>query len=235
MYCGNSKIKRKVSLILAIGGVGKRMGLNMPKQFIEVEGKPIFIFPLEIAQKNDIIDEIIIVTTKESVEEVYKICKKFKISKVKEIVIGGKERQDSIYNAVKAIEKTDIVVVQDGVRPFLKERYIKECCEVVDSSNLGAVVGVKAKDTIKVVNSDLEVVTTPKRENLILVHTPQAFKFSILKKAYKKAFHEGFIGTDDASLVENLGEKVKIILGDYDNIKITTKEDLEILKNIYKV
>lgn len=225
MYSSDSK----VTLILAAAGVGKRMGLGYPKQFLEHKGRPLFILPLEIAQKNSIIDDIIVVTNGENVSLVQEYCKKYEITKVKHVVAGGKERQNSIYNALKYDENSDIILVQDGVRPFLKDRYIEECCRVVAEEKVGAVVGVQVKDTIKIVDENFEVKSTPRRADLIAVHTPQAFSGKVLKEAYKRAEQENFLGTDDSSLVERIGEKVKIILGDYDNIKITTQEDLKFL------
>ena len=155
-----------------------------------------------------------------------------KIKKVKKILAGGKERQDSIYNALKEDEGSTYILVQDGVRPFMKEKYIEMTCAALDrdKSLAGAVIGVPVKDTIKVVGLDGEILATPNRAGLVAVHTPQTFRGDILKKAYKKAEAEKFLGTDDSSLVERIGEKVKIITGDYDNIKITTLEDLLSLK-----
>lgn len=230
MYCGDSKIKKKVTLILAAAGVGKRMGLGYPKQFLEHKEKPLFIFPLEVAQSSEIVDDIIISTNHDNVDIVKKYCEKYGIDKVRNVVAGGKERQDSIYNALEHDDNSDIILVQDGVRPFLKEKYIKECCDVIEKENCGAVIGVKVKDTIKVINDNGIVENTPKRDTLIAVHTPQGFSGDILKAAYNRAKKENFLGTDDSSLVERLGYKVKIVLGDYDNIKITTQEDLTFLK-----
>ena len=226
MYSSDSEIKkRKITLILAAAGIGKRMGLDYPKQFFEHNGKPLFIFPLEI-------DEIIIVTNENNIDLVEKQCNKYNIKKVKKILAGGKERQDSIYNALKEDEGSTYILVQDGVRPFMKEKYIEMTCAALDrdKSLAGAVIGVPVKDTIKVVGLDGEILATPNRAGLVAVHTPQTFRGDILKKAYKKAEAEKFLGTDDSSLVERIGEKVKIITGDYDNIKITTLEDLLSLK-----
>lgn len=232
MYCGDAEIKHKVTMIVAAAGVGKRMNLGYPKQFLEWKGKPLFIFPLNVAQKSSIIDDIIISTNPENIQKVREFCEDFGITKVRAVVAGGKERQDSIYNALSYDKDSDIIIVQDGVRPFLKEKYIEECCRVVADEKKGAVVGVHVKDTIKVVDSNLEVVSTPKRADLIAVHTPQAFSGNILKKAYSMAKNDNFIGTDDSSLVERIGEKVKIIIGDYDNVKITTQEDLNFLESV---
>lgn len=225
MYSSNFK----VTMIVAAAGVGKRMGLGYPKQFLEYKGKPLFIMPLEVAQNSNIVDEIIVVTNKENVSLVENYCNQYGLSKVVKVTEGGKERQNSIYNALKYDNNSDIILVQDGVRPFLKEKYIEECCRVVAEERLGAVVGVQVKDTIKVINENFEVVSTPKRADLIAVHTPQAFEGKLLKEAYEIAERENFLGNDDSSLVERIGGKVKIVLGDYDNIKITTQEDLKFL------
>ena len=233
MYSSDSEIKKKkITLILAAAGIGKRMGLDYPKQFFEYNGKPLFIFPLETAEKSSLIDEIIIVTNENNIDLVKKQCNKYNIKKVKKILAGGKERQDSIYNALKEDEGSTYILVQDGVRPFMKEKYIEMTCAALDrdKSLAGAVIGVPVKDTIKVVGLDGEILATPNRAGLVAVHTPQTFRGDILKKAYKKAEAEKFLGTDDSSLVERIGEKVKIITGDYDNIKITTLEDLLSLK-----
>lgn len=230
MYCGDTEIEYKVTVIVAAAGVGKRMKLGYPKQFLEWNGKPLFITPLEVANNCSLVDDIIVTTNKENVEIVKDLCRKFKITKLKAVTPGGKERQNSIYNALLCDENSDIILVQDGVRPFLKEKYIKECCDIVVNEKKGAIVGVKVKDTIKIINENMEVVSTPLRENLIAVHTPQAFPGNIIKDAYKKAEEDGFLGTDDASLVERMGYPVKIVPGDYDNVKITTQEDLKFLK-----
>lgn len=230
MYCGDSEIKKKVTMILAAAGVGKRMGLDYPKQFFEYKGKPLFIYPLETAQASEIVDDILIVTNENNIELVKNLCREYNIGKVKNIVAGGAERQHSIYNALKCDLDSDIIIVQDGVRPFLKEKYITAGCTALDEKELaGTVIGVPVKDTIKVVGVDGEILATPNRSGLIAVHTPQTFKGDILKKAYEAAFNENFLGTDDSSLVERIGERVKIIIGDYDNIKITTPEDLRVL------
>lgn len=231
MYCGNSKIDKKVTLILAAAGVGKRMGLSYPKQFLEYKNKPLFVTPLEVAQESNVIDDIILVTNEENIGLVDDICKKYNITKVKEIVAGGKERQNSIYNALKKDKKSDIILVQDGVRPFLKAKYIEKSCELLENEKdlAGVVVGVPVKDTIKVVGIDGEILATPNRSGLIAVHTPQTFRGDILKQAYEQAEKDNFLGTDDSSLVERLNLKVKILIGDYDNIKITTQEDLKFL------
>jgi len=136
----------------------------------------------------------------------------------------------SIYNAIKKIEDTDIVIIQDAARPFLKDKYIEESIKILDNNCDGAIIGVKCKDTIKIIDENGIVLKTPNRDSLIMVHTPQTFKFEILKKAHQMAEKKNILTTDDASLVEMIFGKVKIIYGDYDNIKITVQEDLKFLK-----
>lgn len=227
MYCGDSKI----TLIIAAAGVGKRMKLGYPKQFLEIDGKPLFIRSLEVAERSEYVSEIIISTEQESIELVEQLCKKYKIFKVKNIISGGDERQYSIENALEYCEDNSIIAVQDAVRPFLKEKYFYQALEMFEEDLKidGVVVGIPLKDTIKRVSIDGKVIETPKREEYIAVHTPQIFKGRILKEAYKKAREDNFLGTDDSSLVERIGGKVKILIGDYDNIKITTVEDLKFL------
>ncbi|MDX8336426.1 2-C-methyl-D-erythritol 4-phosphate cytidylyltransferase [Candidatus Cetobacterium colombiensis] len=227
MYSGNSKI----TLIVAAAGVGKRMNLGYPKQFLEINGKPLFLNVLETAEKSRYIEEVIVVTGNESVEFVKELCKINNLLKVSKVVKGGEERQYSIENALEYCEDNSIIGVQDGVRPFLKEKYFSEALNILDENIYidGVVVGVPLKDTIKRINSMGEVIETPKRDEFIAVHTPQIFRGKILKEAYKKARLEKFLGTDDSSLVERIGGRVKVIIGDYDNIKVTTIEDLKFL------
>ena len=171
------------------------------------------------------------VVNKENLNFMVKYCQdKNLFSKVKYIVEGGSERQYSIYNAIKKIEDTDIVIIQDAARPFLKDKYIEESIKILDNDCDGAIIGVKCKDTVKIIDENGIVVETPNRDNLIMVHTPQTFKFEILKKAHQIAEEKNILATDDASLVEMISGKVKIIYGDYDNIKITVQEDLKFLK-----
>lgn len=227
MYSGNSKI----TLILAAAGVGKRMQLGYPKQFLEVDGEPLYLKPLEVAERCEAIEKIIIVTRKDSIASIESKCKEKNLKKVYKIVEGGSERQYSIENAILECEGASIIAVQDGVRPFLKERYFFEALNIMKDEKVdGVVVGVPLKDTIKKVDANGEVIETPIRSEYIAVHTPQIFRGKILEAAYKKAKEDRFLGTDDSSLVERIGGKVKVLIGDYDNIKITTKEDLSCFK-----
>lgn len=230
MYCGKSKVEKKVTFILAAAGLGKRMELSYPKQFLEYKCEPLFFSSLKVAFECILVDEIIIVTNEDNLEYMQKFCEsKNLFSKVKKIIKGGNERQESIYNALKEIEKTDYVIIQDGVRPFLKEKYIEETLNALENCYDGAVIGVKVKDTVKLIGTNGEIISTPARDFIILTHTPQSFKFDILKLAHEEAKMKKIKATDDSMLVERINKKIKFIHGDYDNIKITTKEDLKFL------
>ena len=220
----------KYLYIVAAAGTGKRMGLDTPKQFLEYNEEPIFIKTLKTINNVQIVTDIIVVTGEEFVETVKNHCKEFGISKLKSVIVGGKERQDSIYNVLKTLENPEkyIIAVQDGVRPFIKDKFIIEAYKNLDTNkNLdGVVIGMPVKDTVKIVNQEGFILDTPVRSTLYLAQTPQVFKGEILVKAYEEADKNSFIGTDDSSLVERINGKIKILKGSYDNIKITTIEDL---------
>lgn len=227
-----SRIERKVSFILAAAGIGKRMKLNYPKQFFEYKGEPLFYSSLKIAYDSKFIDEIIVVTNEDNLDYMKKFCiEKNMMDKIKKIIKGGLERQESIYNALMEIENTDYVIIQDGVRPFLKEKYIEQTLQTLENTDYdGAIIGVKVKDTVKLIDVNNEIISTPARDFIVLAHTPQSFKFGVLKEAHENAIKSKILATDDSMLVERMGKKVKFICGDYDNIKITTQDDLKYLK-----
>ena len=157
MYGSNSEVKGKVTFILLAAGQGKRMNISTPKQFLEYKGEPLFYSSLKVAFENKNIDEIFIVTNEENLNYMVKYCKdKNLLSKVKYIVEGGTERQYSVFNALEKIEDTDFVIIQDAARPFLKNKYIDDSLkELVENKEYdGIVVGVKCKDTIKIINYD---------------------------------------------------------------------------------
>lgn len=230
MYSGNIEIN--YTLIVAIGGSGKRMGLGYPKQFLQYKGKPLFVNILEVADRCPIVKNIVLVTKKELIDEVKEVCKTFEIKKVSHIVEGGAERQDSIYNGLKCCELNSLIAIQDGVRPFFKEEYIIKTYEaLINDKNLnGVVIGMPVKDTIKIVDENGVIKSTPKRATLFMAQTPQVFRGDILIKSYQKAKVDGFLGTDDSSLVERYFGNVKLLEGDYENIKITTIDDMKFLE-----
>jgi len=203
------------------------MGGDVLKQYMCIGEIPILARTLMGFQNSRHIDSIIIVTGKNDITFCKKeIVEKFDIKKVSHIIEGGKERQESVFKGLKILNNdTDIVLIHDGVRPFIKENYIEKI--IKDTLKFGScILGVKVKDTIKICDEKDIIQSTPERKYLWIAQTPQAFKYNIIMSAHKKAFEDGFIGTDDSMLVERIGHKVKITEGDYDNIKITTSEDL---------
>ncbi len=222
-----------ISIIIVAAGMGKRMKSKINKQYLMLKEKPIVAHTIEVFENDKNIDEIIIVTREEEIEYCRKnVVDRYGFKKVKEIVSGGSERQDSVYNGLKVCNKdTSVVMIHDGVRPFIKSEEIEKIIIETLMSD-ACVIGVKVKDTIKVVDSEKNIIDTPNRENLWAVHTPQSFKYSLILKAHEKCKEEKWIVTDDSSLVEKLDIKVKIIEGSYDNIKITTLEDLRIAESI---
>ena len=182
---------------------------------------------LKIFQRSPGIDEIFLVVPGTDIDYAQEhIVDRYAISKVSNILAGGKERQDSVRNGIDALGGDhDIVVIHDGVRPFISEELVDEA--ITKASRARAVtVGVPVKDTVKSVDRDGIVVSTLDRNHLWLTQTPQAFERDVIKKAYEAAYRDNYYGTDDASLVERIGVKVMMIRGSYDNIKITTKDDI---------
>ena len=218
-----------ISVIIVAAGMGKRMGAKINKQFLLLRDKPILAHTVQKFDNNEYVDEIIIVARNEEKEYCKKeIVDKYSFKKVFQIVAGGVERQTSVYNGLMAVnKKSNIVLVHDGVRPFIRDEEITECIKTTIKYE-ACVIGVPVKDTIKVVNKDNNITETPARDKLWAVHTPQAFTYELIIKAYENAKKHSFTSTDDSMLVEKLGYRVKMIKGSYENIKITTPEDLKI-------
>lgn len=213
-------------VVIVAAGSGSRMKRDINKQFIKLDGKEIIAYTIEKFYKSEDIDDIVIVI-KENEEKYFieNIINKYGFDNIK-LAYGGKERQDSVYNGIKKLNRNcEIVLIHDGARPFVNEYIIKNSIKEAKENN-AVVVGVPVKDTIKVVDSDGNIVDTPNRSLLWSVQTPQSFKYEIITKAYEYAYSNDYYGTDDAMLVEHIGYNVKMIEGSYDNIKITTEEDL---------
>ena len=222
-------------VVIVAAGTGSRMNMGINKQFIKLEGKEIIAYTIEKFYNNSNIEDIVVVV-KEDESEFFKkeILDKYNFKNVK-IAYGGKERQDSVYNGLKLLdEKCDVVLIHDGARPFVSDKIIDKSIEEA-KEHKAIVVGVPVKDTIKVIDNDKNIVDTPNRSVLWAVQTPQTFDYNILIDAYKDAFKNKFYGTDDAMLVERIGYKVKMLEGSYNNIKITTQEDLNIGSQILSV
>ena len=219
------------SVIIVAAGSGKRMQRNINKQFIKLNEKEIISHTIDAFYKNKNIDEIIVCIKLEE-EEFFKkhILEKNDFKNIK-IAYGGKERQDSIYNGLKCVDKNcKIVLIHDGARPFVDNRIIEECISVAKEKK-AVVVGVPVKDTIKIV-LDGKITDTPNRANLWSAKTPQTLDYSLIKKAYDEAYKSNYYGTDDSMLVENIGQEVTMIMGSYENIKITSPEDLNMGEQI---
>jgi 2-C-methyl-D-erythritol 4-phosphate cytidylyltransferase len=211
-------------VILPAAGQGKRMGAGKNKLLLELNGIPVLIHTLRIFEQDEACSGIILAIHPQDEMEFQVLVTKYQISKVIRLVPGGKERQDSIYNALKSVETDEIILVHDAARPFIQKEHIHRLTEMAAETG-AAILGVPAKDTIKKVQDGV-VVETVERSSLWAVQTPQAFRILLLLEAYNKAEMDHFLGTDDASLVERLNYPVAMVEGDYDNIKLTTPEDL---------
>ena len=212
--------------VIVAAGKGKRMGTEISKQFLPLRGKEILTHTVEKFEAAKHIRDIILVTGQDSLQDVRDMVQEYNWKKVVSVVAGGKERQDSVWNGLQAVSAdTEIVLIHDGVRPFVTEEILNDSIETAMEMG-GCVAGVPAKDTIKVCNAENIAVATPDRSTLWQIQTPQTFRKELILQAYMQAKEDGFTGTDDASLAEHSGYPVKVIMGSYRNIKITTKEDL---------
>jgi len=225
----------KVTALIPAAGMGKRMGRTVAKQFLPLGDKPMLAHTLLVFQRTPEVDEIIPILSQEDMESCLRdIIEQFHITKVKTLVVGGKERQDSVANGLHKLEKdASIVLVHDGVRPFVTPDMIRESIEHARKGECVA-VGVPIKDTIKEVDEKGVVRHTLERNRLWAIQTPQTFPLKVLKRAYEESSRHKIFGTDDATLVERTGGTVRVIMGSYENIKITTPEDLVLAEEILK-
>jgi len=222
--------KPKCSAIVLAGGSGKRMGTKIQKQYLEIDGKPVLFYSLNEFQKSEIIDEIVLVVGDGQEEYCKKeIIDKYGITKVSHIVMGGKERFHSVWNGLQVIDENGYVFIHDGARPFVDQSILDRVYENV-KQYAACVVGMPVKDTIKIADQEGYADDTPDRSKVWMVQTPQVFEVELVKHAYKKLMnHEDVFVTDDAMVVETFTKhKVKLVEGSYENIKITTPEDLGI-------
>ena len=222
----------KVTALIPSAGLGKRMGVERPKQFLSINGLPVLVYTLKVFEASPEIDEVNLIIHKGEEDYCQKMIEEYKLKKVLRIVFGGKTRQESVYNGLKEVNsETGIVVVHDAVRPFVTGDLIKKSIRTARYSD-GAVVAIPAKDTPKYVSGNGIIEKTVNRSNPWLAQTPQTFKLEIIKEGYHRAYLDNFLGTDDASLVERLGYKIKIVEGSYANIKITTPEDIDLAQRM---
>jgi 2-C-methyl-D-erythritol 4-phosphate cytidylyltransferase len=224
---------KTIALIIA-GGKGQRMQSPTAKQFLLLGGEPILARTIAVFEACPVVDEILVIAPHDEMAKVQTdIVEKYQYKKVLKVVRGGRRRQQSVWNGLRAI-KSDCswVVVHDGVRPLITPQLIEAGLREAQQTG-AAIVAVPARDTVKRLAPGGKLQTLP-REEIWLAQTPQIFEFSLLCKAHQKASQEKFSGTDDASLVERLGLEVSLIPGDYENIKITTPEDLTIAESLIK-
>jgi 2-C-methyl-D-erythritol 4-phosphate cytidylyltransferase len=223
-----------VTVIIAAAGQGKRMARGINKAFIPLNNRPLLAYTLEAFETCSCIDAIIIVVGAEDMQQMQSIINTYGYRKIQDVVTGGAERQHSIANALKKIAAdTEIVLIHDGARPLITPKTIEEVLLAARETG-AAIAAVPVKDTIKIANQAGFVVETPDLANLWAVQTPQGFRLDILEQAYRQATEEGVLATDDAGLVERIGVKIKLIMGDYHNLKITTSEDLIVAETILR-
>lgn len=233
---------RNVAIVLAAGS-GKRMQSDVKKQYMELEGKPVLYYCMNVFENSPLIDEVVLVTSEEDIayckEE---IVERFGFTKVKQIVIGGKERYNSVMNGMDAIDECDCVLVHDGARPFVDEAMLERLIESV-KENKTAVAAMPSKDTVKIVDNKNVVISTPNRSTVWNIQTPQAFDFVLIRDAYERMksrelelLRMDIKITDDAMVAENFtNAKVQLVEGSYRNIKITTPEDMMLAEMYLKM
>ena len=222
-----------VSVIFPAAGQGKRMGLGFNKIFTELSGKPILIQTLLTFSRCDCVDELIIAVDINEMEIIRKVLSKIPKLKPYKIVAGGSERQYSVYNGLMAVDPaSDIVLVHDAARPLISETVIQNVINEVMISG-SAVCAVPVKDTTAEINEMGFIERVPDRNKLWAIQTPQGFKKEILIEAHKKAQEDNFLGTDESSLVRRTSHAVKLVMGDYNNIKVTTPTDLVIAEMLF--
>ena len=225
-----------IAIVLS-AGVGSRMHSDIPKQYMDLNGYPVIYYALRAFEESDV-DSIVLVTSPEDVAFCRKnIVEKYGFTKVRAVVGGGAERYLSVYEGLKAAAGTDYVLIHDGARPMIDETEIRLSMRAVEEEH-ACVIGVPVKDTIKVGNAKHYAVDTPDRSCLWAVQTPQSFSYELLMEAYGEMWQAAESGeriTDDAMIVERFtGHKVKLVQGKYENIKVTTPEDLLIAEVFLK-
>ena len=211
-------------VVIPAAGRGTRMKADKNKLLLLLRGRPVIIHTLEVFEKDPNCSGIILVVQPAEASMFSNLISEYDVSKVKKLVHGGAERQESVYNGLKEANPDEIVLVHDGARPFITTPIISRLVEKAAEEG-AAIAAVPVKDTIKRVDGGT-VAETVERSSLWSVQTPQAFRMQLIIQAHEKAQADRYIGTDEASLAERANIRVQIIEGDYDNIKLTTPEDL---------
>ncbi|WP_124068558.1 2-C-methyl-D-erythritol 4-phosphate cytidylyltransferase [Filibacter tadaridae] len=212
------------TVMMPAAGSGQRMGAGFNKLFLKLGEKPILIHTLDVFEKDPACIGIILAVKPEERADIQNALEKFMITKVKALVDGGGERQYSVAACIRAYTDNGIVLVHDAARPFIRRLVIRELVRMA-AEHGAAIAGVQAKDTMKFAPGGI-VEETVDREKLWIVQTPQAFRYDLLAKASAQAEQEGFLGTDESMLVERIDHQVRIVESTYDNVKMTTQEDL---------
>ena len=229
-------MKAKVTAIVLAAGKGSRMNSDVPKQYLTLLGKPVLFYSLQAFEKSDV-DEIILVTGSGEQEYCKKeIVEKYHFNKVAHIVEGGAERYHSVHHGLLATKNVDYVMIHDGARPLISEEVINKAIETVKETG-ACVVGMPVKDTIQIVNGSGEIESTPDRRCTWIAQTPQCFSFEIALSSYNKAIECGDTAiTDDAMVVRKYGNaRVAMLEGGYENIKVTTPEDIAVAECFLKM
>lgn len=225
--------RRKVAALIVAAGEGRRMGTSRAKAFIPLREVPILAYTIQPFEACDRIQSLYPVLRKEDLHSWHgEILDRFPFKKTKPPVVGGLRRQDSVRLGLEAIrEDIDTVLIHDGARPLVDISMLEQLLDTMEEVE-AAIVGVPAKDTLKTVSSDGTVLNTLPRKSLWHIQTPQAFYYSLIIEAHRKALAENFQASDDAMLVERMGIPVKLVEGSYENIKVTTPEDLALAQII---
>ncbi len=219
-------VAKMISVIVAAAGRGSRMKRAENKVFLPLLDKPILRYSIEAFLGRSDVAEVIVICAAHEAEEMASFVEPYRGQKAVKVVVGGSERQYSVANALRAVsEESELILVHDGARPLVTDEVVQSVIDCA-RAHRAAIAAVPVKDTIKTVDAEGLVVDTPPRSTLYAVQTPQGFEAQLLFEAYARAEEDGFLGTDDASLVERLGVRVAVAQGDYQNIKITTPEDL---------
>lgn len=221
--------EEKVGAVITAAGASQRMG-GIDKMFALLGGKPLLARVIDVFQRCDAIDQIVLVLSQPNLERGQKLVSEHKWSKVSDICSGGQRRQDSVRNGLSHLKNCHWVVIHDGARPLVSEDLIERGLDAAAATG-AAIAAVPVTDTIKLAGENQLVQKTPERKNLWAVQTPQVFRFAIIDEAYHHAQNDV---TDDAMLVEHLGYKVKLYMGSYDNIKVTTPTDLALAEILWQ-
>jgi len=224
--------------IIVAGGSGRRMGGKVAKQYLDLGGRPILARTLEAVASAGEVDHIILVVPRGDVMRCKdEIVDKYNLTKVARVAMGGKTRQESVKRGLAAMEKLhllpDVVMIHDGVRPFIDPKLVDKAARI--AGNFGAaVVAAPVKETVKLITDDGFIRSTPDRRWIYAAQTPQAFQYYTLLDAHREAEKAGFVGTDDAQLVERVGGRVVVVESDDRNLKITTETDLLLARALWR-